>query len=108
MLLKYRGERGEYETKEAKGKRTREELKMSKTIIQETIGKGKQVRFFAYPFGAYDSDLIEHLKEAGYHGAFTTHSGGNRKGDDPFLIRRMSILKEDSFGGLPDILKEYR
>ena len=108
LVLRYRGNRGEYETKGAKVKRTREELKMSKTIIQETIGKGKEVRFFAYPFGAYDSDLIEHLKEAGFHGAFTTQSGGNRKGDDPFAIKRMSILKEDSFGGPADILKEYR
>ena len=90
-----------------KGKRIREELKMSKTIIQETIGNGKEVRFFAYPFGAYDSDLIEYLKEAGYKGAFTTEPGGNHKGDDPFLIKRMTILEENSFGGLSNILKEY-
>lgn len=107
IMLKYREDRGEYETKEERGKRIREELKISKTIIQETIGNGKEVHFFAYPFGAYDLDLIEYLKEAGYNGAFTTDPGGNWKGDDPFLIKRMTILKEDSFGGLPHILKEY-
>ena len=107
ILSKYNGDRGEYETKEERGKRIREELKMSKTIVQETIGNGKEVCFFAYPFGAYDSDLIEYLEEAGYKGSFTTNPGGNLKGDDPFLIKRMTILEENSFGGLSNIFKEY-
>ena len=105
ISLKYRENRGQYETKEEKGKRISEELKMSKTIIQETLGK--EVLFFAYPFGAYDADLIECLKGAGYNGAFTTHPGGNHRGDDPFLIKRVTILEENSFGGLAHILKEY-
>jgi poly-beta-1,6-N-acetyl-D-glucosamine N-deacetylase len=107
VSLKYGEDRGHYETKEEKEKRISEELKMAKTIIQETLGNGKEVRFFAYPFGAYDSDLIECLKEAGYNGAFTTLPGGNHRGDDPFLIKRMTILEVNSFGGLAHILKEY-
>ena len=107
IVSEHRGDPGEYETKKEMGKRIRKELSMSKTIIQEAVGNGKEVHFFAYPFGAFDSDLIKYLKEAGFQGAFTTEPGGNRKGDDPFLIKRMTVLEENSFGGLANILKEY-
>ena len=82
-------------------------MELSKTIIEEVIGNGKEVQFFAYPFGAYDSDLIECLRHSGYKGAFTTSPGGNVQGDDPYLLKRMMILDEDSFGGLASILAEY-
>ncbi len=107
IVSKYEGNRGQYESEEGKKERIKEELELSKRIIEETIGNGKKVNFFAYPFGAFDSDLIKYLKEADYRGAFTTEPGGNHTGDDPFLIKRMTILEEDSFGGLANILKEY-
>jgi len=107
LVSGYAKGRGRYETVEEKGKRIQEELDLSKTIIRETIGSGKEVHFFAYPFGAYDSELVQHLKESGYIGAFTTDAGGNRVGDDPWLIKRMVISEENSFGGLSKIFKEY-
>jgi len=107
LISKYPKDRGRYETEEGKGKRIREELELSKTIIEEVVGNGKKVKFFAYPFGAYEPHLIEYLRLAGYTGAFTTNPGGNHKGEDPFLIKRMTILEENSFGGLSQILKEY-
>ena len=107
IVSNYKGDRGRYETEGEKRKRIEGELKLSKKSIEKTIGRGKEVKFFAYPFGAYDFDLIECLKNSGYTGAFTTSSGGNRKGEDPFLIKRMMILNQDSFGGLEKILTEY-
>lgn len=107
IVSNHEGDRGRYETEGEKRKRIEEELKLSKKSIEETIGHGEKVNFFAYPFGAYDADLMEYLKHAGYIGAFTTSPGGNRKGEDPFLIKRMMILEENSFGGLSNILKEY-
>lgn len=35
---------------------------------------GKPLRMFAYPFGVYDNDVIEILKQAGYQGARTIRS----------------------------------
>jgi peptidoglycan/xylan/chitin deacetylase (PgdA/CDA1 family) len=107
LISKYPKDRGRYETEGGKRDRIREEIEQSKTIIEETIGHGKEVKFVAYPFGAYDSHLIDSLKLTGYTGAFTTNPGGNHKGEDPFLIKRMTILEENSFGGLSQILKEY-
>jgi len=107
IASKYGRNRGRFETEEEKRERIKEELELSKTIIEEVVGNGKEVKFFAYPFGAHDSDLIEYLKHAGYIGAFTTHPDGNRKGEDPFLIKRMMILEENSFGGLANIFKNY-
>ena len=107
IVSKYEGNRGQYESEEGKRERIKEELELSKKIIEETIGNGKKVNFFAYPFGAHDSDLIEYLRHAGYIGAFTTNPGGNVRGDNPYLIKRMMILNQDSFGGIGRILAEY-
>ena len=107
LVSKYPYDRGHYETEQEMESRIREELVLSRAIIQETIGTGKEVLFFAYPFGAYDSDLIGYLKNSGYMGALTTEAGGNHGGDDPFLIKRMVILEENSFGGLGNIFREY-
>lgn len=107
IVSNYGGDRGRYETEEEKKGRVKEELELSKTIIEGVVGNKKKVEFFAYPFGAYDSDLIGCLKNSGYTGAFTTHPGGNLKGDNPYLLKRMMILAEDSFGGLEGILKDY-
>ncbi|MCK5847578.1 MAG: polysaccharide deacetylase family protein [Caldisericia bacterium] len=32
---------------------------------------GKEINFFAYPFGAYDKETIKRVKETGFSGAFT-------------------------------------
>lgn len=105
LVSKYPKDRGRYETEEEARKRIEEELELSKSIIEETLGNGKKVQFLAYPFGAYNGNLIEQVKKAGYVGALTTDPGGNNKGDDPFTIRRMTISDENSFGGLSHILQ---
>lgn len=107
FVLEYRGDRGRYEIERERKARIEEELWVSKKIIEDEIGGGKKVCLFAYPFGAYHVDLIEPLKKLGYKCAFTTHLGGNRKGDDPFLLKRMMILSDDSFGGIESIFKEF-
>jgi peptidoglycan/xylan/chitin deacetylase (PgdA/CDA1 family) len=98
-------QRGRYETDEEIRDRIREEVELSKSVIEHTIGNGKRVDYFAYPFGAYDARLIECLKSLGYVGAFTTDPGGIERGDNPFLLKRMMILAADSFGGIERILE---
>ena len=98
-------ERNSYEKEVQKKLRFQTELYQSKKIIERTIGRGKQVKFFAYPWGAYDIDLIDQLKRYGYRGAFTTDSGGNFPGDDPFKIKRVIITSEMTVEDLANILK---
>ncbi len=104
LVSKYPKDRGRYEAEEEARKRIEEELERSKSMIEQTIGGGKKVKFFAYPFGAYNTDLVEQVKQAGYAGALTTDPGGNYEGDDPFAIKRITISDENSFGGLSHIL----
>lgn len=98
-------ERGSYETKGQKNLRLRTEIHRSRTIIEQTIGHRKQVEFFAYPWGAYDEELIDQLKRYDYRGAFTTNWGGNFPGDDPFKINRFVITSDMTVEDLSDILK---
>jgi peptidoglycan/xylan/chitin deacetylase (PgdA/CDA1 family) len=79
LLSNYQEGRGRYELEDEKRKRIQIELELSKEMIEEVIGGGKRVHFFAYPFGAYNTDLIESVKERGYWSAFTTEPG-NHKG----------------------------
>jgi peptidoglycan/xylan/chitin deacetylase (PgdA/CDA1 family) len=98
-------ERGSYETEEQKNLMFRTELYQSKKIIELTIGHRKQVEFFAYPWGAYNEELILELEKYGYHGAFTTDEGGNFPGDDPFRIKRFVVTSDMTVEDLSDILK---
>lgn len=107
FVSRYQGGKGRFETEREKERRVRRELEISRRRIEQTIGGRKEVKFFAYPYGAYDFALIQTLKKSGYVGAFTCDPGENRRGDDPFLIKRVMILKEESFGGLPHLLKGY-
>jgi len=61
---------------------------------------GKPVRYFAYPNGRredFNSMVIDELKQAGYHAAFTSMRGLFRPGDDLFEIRRISVNNRWSY-----------
>jgi peptidoglycan/xylan/chitin deacetylase (PgdA/CDA1 family) len=52
---------------------------------------GREVRYFAYPFGACQHptlDLVALAKKAGYRCAVTTQSGLNWPGENDYLLRR--------------------
>lgn len=44
------------------------------------------VETFAYPYGEYNGAVIQSLKDAGYLGARSVHSGFNDKLSDPYLL----------------------
>jgi peptidoglycan/xylan/chitin deacetylase (PgdA/CDA1 family) len=51
-------------------------------------------RSFAYPFGRrwdYDAKSKEAVRKAGFQSAATTHAGTNRRGCDPFELKRIMI-----------------
>jgi peptidoglycan/xylan/chitin deacetylase (PgdA/CDA1 family) len=97
-------EKGSYETESQEGTRINQETVGSKRIIERTIGHGKEVDFFAYPWGVYDEALILELKQSGFRGALTTDWGENFPGDDPFKIKRLVITSDMTVEDLADLL----
>ncbi|NLW40961.1 MAG: polysaccharide deacetylase family protein [Tissierellia bacterium] len=79
-----------------------EKLLMSsdKEVILEDLRKSKELldaKYFAYPYGAYDENTIEYLKEAGYEMAFTIKKGYVSKDSNKYQLPRFSILPRTPF-----------
>ena len=70
------------------------EIRDSKRILEERLGE--PIKFFAYPYGKFNSQIRDMVKEAGYLGAFSTLPGKNAKNEDPFLLRRILIRGYDT------------
>lgn len=70
-------------------KRLVRETKESKKIIEENTGC--TIRHFCYPYGFYNSDVINHLKRAGYHTAVTVNPCPNDVTTSPYLLGRYII-----------------
>jgi peptidoglycan/xylan/chitin deacetylase (PgdA/CDA1 family) len=63
---------------------------------REAIGRRLDLESasFAYPFGRrwdYDAKSKEAVRKAGFASAATTHAGTNRKGSDPYELKRIMI-----------------
>jgi len=54
------------------------------------------VLYLSYPFGGYNDKAVQAANEAGFHLAVTTVRGKVKPGDNPFLLRRLYILRTDS------------
>lgn len=55
-----------------------------------------RVLYLSYPFGAYNDNAVKAANEAGFHLAVTTVKGKVKPGDNPFLLKRLYILRTDS------------
>lgn len=53
-------------------------------------------RYLSYPFGGYNATAVKAAQEAGFHLAVTTVKGKVKPGDNPFLLKRLYILRTDS------------
>jgi peptidoglycan/xylan/chitin deacetylase (PgdA/CDA1 family) len=71
-----------------------DELAESKRQLEDVLGK--PVRHFAYPYGLFDRSVRDAVEQAGYRGACSTRAGFNRKGEDPFLLRRIDVFGGDA------------
>ncbi|ENY5351877.1 polysaccharide deacetylase family protein [Klebsiella aerogenes] len=54
------------------------------------------VLYLSYPFGGYNATAVKAANDAGFHLAVTTVRGKVKPGDNPFLLKRLYILRTDS------------
>ena len=52
---------------------------------------------FSYPYGAYNQDVIQIVKEAGYIGAVANYQGNIRPKTDPWQIPRFSVYSNSDW-----------
>lgn len=64
-------------------------LKSSREYIEKTLGKSS--KYIAYPFGKWDGNTLEAVKNAGYSMAFTTVSGWSNKDQGIYELHRVYI-----------------
>ena len=69
-----------------------DEIYLSKRIIE--IYMGKKVRFFAFPYGRYNLNLVEMCRNAGYLRVFSTDDGSNIITRNNYCLRRGHIKKD--------------
>jgi len=99
-LLKYKKNEN-YETYLA---RIRREIFLSKEILESKIGR--EVKFFAYPYGAYGSTIKDLAIQASYEGIFNANSMNNTLTADPFSLNRQIIFGNNSFNSFIRILNQ--
>lgn len=71
-----------------------DQLLGSRHALSELLGR--EVRYLAYPFGHSDERVEAAARRAGYRAAFSTRSGFNRRGANPFQIRRIDVFGTDT------------
>jgi peptidoglycan/xylan/chitin deacetylase (PgdA/CDA1 family) len=76
--------------------------------IQEAITYhiGRPARFFCYPSGQYDDDVIAVLKSAGFWGAVTTEWGQVHTRDALFVMPRIRVRGSTTLAMLADYLND--
>jgi len=63
---------------------------------------------FSYPYGAFNEETIEMLKESGYKMAFTIIPGYVCPGDDPFRLNRFGIFPETGLKDFIRLLEQFK
>ena len=58
--------------------------------LQRSIAIIPNAKAFAYPFGQYNANIINAVKEVGFTMAFSTKHGYNNPYDDVYQIKRLS------------------
>lgn len=66
------------------------EIVATKQLMEKRIGS--EMRYFAYPYGGFDPDVVAKVKAAGYKVGF-----GAKKGSNPFFIDRYRLKRYSVF-----------
>lgn len=71
----------------------RMELCRSRSMLAEMLGR--DVKLFSFPYGSFNSRLIELCRDVGYERIFITHPEPIASEDDEFLVSRTKADPED-------------
>lgn len=71
----------------------REEIGGCKAVLEDRLGR--EVRYFAYPYGLFNDAAVDTVREAGYALACSTQSGFNRVHCDRYSLRRIEVHGTD-------------
>lgn len=61
----------------------------SKKLLEKELGK--EVRYFCYPYGDFNRNVVEMVKESGYQAAISSEQGLVQSNMDPYLLKRLRI-----------------
>ena len=79
---------------ELDGAAKREEIRGSKARLEQLLGRS--VAAFAYPYGLFDDDARDAVREAGYRLGCSVRSGFNGPEVDRYALRRIEVFGGDS------------
>jgi len=77
----------------------------AKTKLEEQLNHN--VFSFAYPYGSYNNELIELLRETGHKVMYTVEEGSIRKGMDLAKLPRVNVAGPYSSAKLLRVMKKY-
>lgn len=83
-----------------------QELTTSKRTLEQAVGH--PVPWFAYPYGAYDSNVVQMVARAGYELAVTTKSGSCQSSAQPLELKRLEVLDTTGVSGFAAMLRGAR
>ena len=72
----------------------RDEIAGSKKLIEKNIIAPAE--YFSYPYGAFNENVKNIVKESGYKGACTTNIGFGRFNEDIYAIKRIRVKNSDT------------
>ncbi len=79
------------------------ELELSKKMLEDRLGI--EVSSFSVPRGFFHPRIRRAAKRAGYRYVFTSQFDLNRKGSDPFSLRRLALRPEISLRRFSELLQ---
>lgn len=78
---------------ELERERVADEVASSKAVLEDALGR--EVAYFAYPYGLMNDSVRRAVVDAGYLAACSTVPGFNRLGEDAFRMRRIDVFGTD-------------
>jgi peptidoglycan/xylan/chitin deacetylase (PgdA/CDA1 family) len=75
-------------------KDARAELSLSRTMLEEIIGK--EVKLFSFPYGSFNANLVAWCREVGYERVFTTVPCLAFRNPGEFVVGRIAVDPDDS------------
>lgn len=66
------------------------EIREGKSRLEDDLGQA--ISFFSYPYGALDAQVVDQVRSAGFAGAVSTIRGAVRRDENPFVMRRMTVI----------------